>query len=93
MGFLRTRTGKDTIWVVVDRLTKSVHFLPMKLTASMEELVRQYVNEIVTVSIDSDKDSRFISRFCKSFNEAMGTTLSLSTAYHPQTDGQLEIMI
>ncbi|GJV86345.1 putative reverse transcriptase domain-containing protein [Tanacetum coccineum] len=67
----KTSTGQDTIWVIVDRLTKSAHFLLMKETDSMEKLTRQYLKE-------------------KSLNEALGTQLDISTAYHPQTDGQSE---
>ncbi|KAM0044820.1 putative nucleotidyltransferase, Ribonuclease H [Helianthus debilis subsp. tardiflorus] len=91
----KTRKGNDTIWVIVDRLTKSAHFLPMKETFSMEQLAKLYVNEIVSLhgiplSIVSDRDSRFTSHFWSSFQKAMGTRLNLSTAYHPQTDGQSE---
>ncbi|GJV75080.1 reverse transcriptase domain-containing protein [Tanacetum coccineum] len=90
-----TSTGQDTIWVIVDRLTKSAHFLPMKETDSMEKLTRQYFKEVVArhgvpVSIISDQDSKFTSHFWKSLNEALGTQLDMSTAYHPQTDGQSE---
>ena len=91
----RTSRGNDTIWVIVDRLTKSAHFFPMKETYSMDRLARLYVDEIVSLhgvplSIVSDRDSRFTSRFWQSFQKAMGTRLNLSTAYHPQTDGQSE---
>ena len=91
----KTRKGNDAIWVIVDRLTKSAHFLPMKETFSMERLAKLYVDEVVSLhgvplSIVSDRDSRFTSRFWTSFQEAMGTRLNLSTAYHPQTDGQSE---
>ncbi|GJX51195.1 putative reverse transcriptase domain-containing protein [Tanacetum coccineum] len=91
----KTSTGQDTIWVIVDRLTKSAHFLPMKETDSMEKLMRQYLKEVVLrhgvpVSIISDRDSRFTSHLWKSLNEALGTQLDMSTAYHPQTDGQSE---
>ncbi|KAJ0557459.1 putative nucleotidyltransferase, Ribonuclease H [Helianthus annuus] len=91
----RTRKGNDAIWVIVDRLTKSAHFLPIKETFSMERLAKLYVDEIVSLhgvplSIVSDRDSRFTSRFWTSFQESMGTRLNLSTAYHPQTDGQSE---
>ncbi|GJX14934.1 putative reverse transcriptase domain-containing protein [Tanacetum coccineum] len=80
---------------VIDRLTKSAHFLPMKETDSMEKLTRQYLKEVVSrhgvpVSIISDRDSKFTSHFWKSLNEALGTQLDMSTAYHPQTDGQSE---
>ncbi|GJV32843.1 putative reverse transcriptase domain-containing protein [Tanacetum coccineum] len=91
----KTSSGQDTIWVIIDRLTKSAHFLPMKETDSMEKLTRQYLKEVVSrhgvpVSIISDRDSRFTSHFWKSLNEALGTQLDMSTAYHPQTDGQSE---
>ncbi|GJQ96450.1 putative reverse transcriptase domain-containing protein [Tanacetum coccineum] len=91
----KTTSGQDTIWVIVDRLTKSAHFLPMKETDTMEKLMRQYLKEVVSrhgvpVSIISDRDSKFTSHFWKSLNEALGTQLDMSTAYHPQTDGQSE---
>ncbi|GJV32840.1 putative reverse transcriptase domain-containing protein [Tanacetum coccineum] len=91
----KTSSGKDTIWVIVDRLTKSAHFLPMKETNSMEKLTRQYLNEVVSrhgvlVSIISDRDSKFTSQFWKLLNKALGTQLVISMAYHPQTDGQSE---
>ncbi|GJU51680.1 putative reverse transcriptase domain-containing protein [Tanacetum coccineum] len=91
----KTTSGQDTIWVIVDRLTKSAHFLPIKETDSMEKLTRQYLKEVVSrhgvpVSIISDRDSKFTSHFWKSLNEALGTQLDMSTAYHPQTDGQSE---
>ncbi|GJU78625.1 putative reverse transcriptase domain-containing protein, partial [Tanacetum coccineum] len=93
--FLKTSFGQDTIWVIVDRLTKSAHFLPIKETDSMEKLTRQYFKEVVSrhgvpVSIISDRDSKFTSHFWKSLNEALGTQLDMSTAYHPHTDGQSE---
>ncbi|GKA50413.1 putative reverse transcriptase domain-containing protein [Tanacetum coccineum] len=91
----RTSSGYDTIWVIVDRLTKSAHFLPMREDYKMDRLVRLYLNEIVArhgvpISIISDRDSQFTSRFWKSMQEALGTRLDMSTAYHPQTDGQSE---
>ncbi|GKC12254.1 putative reverse transcriptase domain-containing protein [Tanacetum coccineum] len=89
----KTSSGQDTIWVIVDRLTKSTHFLLMKETNSMEKLMRQYLKEVVSrhgvpVWIISDRDSNFTSHFWKSLNEALGTQLDMSAAYHPQTDGQ-----
>ncbi|GAB2274921.1 hypothetical protein Dimus_039101 [Dionaea muscipula] len=94
-GLPATRSGHDAIWVIVDRLTKSAHFLPIKMTFGLERLARLYMREIVRlhgapVSIVSDRDSRFVSKFWKAFQQAFGTTLSFSTAYHPQTDGQSE---
>ncbi|GKE21924.1 putative reverse transcriptase domain-containing protein [Tanacetum coccineum] len=88
-------SGYDTIWVIVDRLTKSAHFLPMKENDTMERLTRLYMKEVVTrygipVSIIFDHDGRFMSNFWRSFQKALGTRLDMSTAYHPQTDGQSE---
>ncbi|GJR84384.1 putative reverse transcriptase domain-containing protein [Tanacetum coccineum] len=94
----RTSSGHDTIWVIVDRLTKSDHFLPMREDFKMDRLARLYLNEIVArhgvpTSIISDSDSRFTSRFWQSMQEALGTRLDISMAYHPQTDGQSERII
>ncbi|KAD4585746.1 hypothetical protein E3N88_23347 [Mikania micrantha] len=91
----RTSSGQDTIWVIIDRLTKSAHFLPMRETFTMDKLARLYINEIVVrhgvpLSIISDRDSRFTSRFWQSLQTSLETQLGLSTAYHPQTDGQSE---
>ncbi|KAD5318253.1 hypothetical protein E3N88_18199 [Mikania micrantha] len=91
----KTAKRHDTIWVIVDRLTKSAHFLPIRETYTSERLFELFVKEIVTrhgvpVSIVSDRDTRFTSRFWKQFHDAMGTRLNISTAYHPQTDGQSE---
>ncbi|GJW69841.1 putative reverse transcriptase domain-containing protein [Tanacetum coccineum] len=88
----RTSSGHDTIWGIIDRLTKSAHFLPMREDYKMERLARLYLNEIVArhgvpISIISDRDSHFTSRFWHSMQEALGTRLHMSTTYHPQTDG------
>nr|GEY07223.1 putative reverse transcriptase domain-containing protein [Tanacetum cinerariifolium] len=87
--------GQDTIWVIVDRLTKSAHFLPMREDDTLEKLIRQYLKEVVSkhgvpVLIISDRDGKFTSHFWKSLNKALGTQLDMSTAYHPETDGQSE---
>ncbi|GJZ04669.1 putative reverse transcriptase domain-containing protein [Tanacetum coccineum] len=87
--------GYDTIWVIVDRLTKSAIFTPMRETDSMEKLARMYLKEVVTrhgipVSIICDRDPRFASNFWRSLQKALGTNLNISTAYHSQTDGQSE---
>ena len=91
----RTSRKHDAIWVIVDRLTKSAHFLAVRMTFTLEEFCRLYIREIVRlhgvpVSIVSDQDPRFTAQFWKSFQKAMGTQLSMSTAFHPQTDGQSE---
>nr|GEV16006.1 hypothetical protein [Tanacetum cinerariifolium] len=90
-----TSSGHDTIWVIVDRLTKSAHFLPIREDYKMERLARLNLNDIVSrhgvpISIILDRDSRFTSRFWQSMQEALGTRLDISTVYHPQTDGQSE---
>ncbi|GKA94300.1 putative reverse transcriptase domain-containing protein [Tanacetum coccineum] len=92
---LRTQGGNDSIWVIVDRLTKSAHFLPMRETDPIDKLARLYLKEVVMrhgipVSIICDRDPRFVSNFWRSFQKAMGTQLDMSTTYHPQTDRQRE---
>ncbi|GJX17176.1 putative reverse transcriptase domain-containing protein [Tanacetum coccineum] len=94
-GLPRTPNGYDTIWVIVDRLTKSAHILPMKKTDSMEKLTQLYLKEIVCrhgvpISIISDRDSRFASGFWRSLQNALGTEVNMSTTYHPEIDGQSE---
>ena len=91
----RTPRRHDAVWVIVDRLKKSVHFLAVRMTFTLEELCRLYIKEIVRlhgvpVSIVSSRDPRFMTHFWKSFQKAMGTQLTMSTAFHPQTDGQSE---
>nr|GEU78656.1 putative reverse transcriptase domain, ribonuclease H-like domain, aspartic peptidase domain protein [Tanacetum cinerariifolium] len=91
----KTQSGNHTIWVVVDRLTMSAHFLPMKETDPMDKLERLYMKEVVTrhgipVSIIYERDPRFTSNFWKAFQKAMGTRLDMSMVYHPDTDGQSE---
>ncbi|GJV51266.1 putative reverse transcriptase domain-containing protein [Tanacetum coccineum] len=91
----KSSQGYDTIWVIVDRLTKSAIFVPMRETDPMEKLARMFLKEVVTrhrihVSIICDRDPRFASNFWRSLQKALGTNLDMSTAYHPQTDGQSE---
>ena len=91
----RTPSGYDTIWVVVDRLTKSAHFIPMKETDNTSKLAQLYMKVVVSrhgvpLSIISDRDTKFTSHFWKSLHKALGTKITMSTAYHPQTDGQSE---
>ena len=90
-----TQQRHDSVWVIVDRLTKSVHFLALRVTFALERFFRLYIREIVRlhgvpVSIVSDRDPRFTTHFWKSFQKAMGTRLTMSTAFHPQTYGQSE---
>nr|GEV05467.1 putative reverse transcriptase domain-containing protein [Tanacetum cinerariifolium] len=81
-GLPRTPSGYDTIWVIVDRLTKSAHFLPMKKMDSMDKLTRLYLKEIVCrhgvpILIISNRDSHFTSRFWRLLQEALGTNLDM----------------
>nr|GFC41232.1 retrotransposon protein, putative, Ty3-gypsy subclass [Tanacetum cinerariifolium] len=85
----------DAIWVVVDRLTKFVHFLPIRKDYSVSRLAEIFQQEIIRLlgtpsAIVSDRDPRFASRFWKGLQKAWGTRLKFSTAFHPQTDGQSE---
>ena len=85
----------DVVWVIVDRLTKSTHFLAVQMTFTLEELCRLYIREIVqlhgvSVSIVSDKDPRFMTHFWKSFQKAMKTQLTMSITFHLQTNGNSE---
>ena len=83
------------VWVIMDQLTESAHFLVVQMTFTLEEFCRLYLREIVRlhgilVSIVSNRDPRFTAHFWKSFQKAMGTQLTMSTAFHPQTYGKSE---
>jgi hypothetical protein len=94
VGLPRTWDGYDLIWVIVDRLTKVAHFIPVKTTYSEAQLAELYMSRIVCVhgvpKIISDRGTQFTSRFWKSLHESMDTKLNFSSAYHPQMDGQME---
>ena len=91
----RTRRQHDAIWVIVDRLRKLVHFLLVSNDDLLDKLAQLYVEEIVRlhgvpISIVSERDPRFTSRFWPSLQAALGTRLHFNTTFHPQTDGQSE---
>jgi transposase InsO family protein len=93
VGLPRTPQGHDSIWVIVDRLTKVAHFVPVKVNYRIEKLVDLYVHHILQlhgapISIVSDRGTQWVSKFWQSLHEAIGTKLDYSTAYHPQTYGQ-----
>jgi hypothetical protein len=95
VGLPRTPKGYDSIWVIVDRLTKAAHFIPVKTTYKGTQLEELYMSQIVCLhgvpkKIVSNQGSQFTSRFWKSLHESMDTKLNFSSAYHPQTDGQNE---
>ncbi|GKE79462.1 putative reverse transcriptase domain-containing protein [Tanacetum coccineum] len=91
----KSSQGFDTIWVIVDRLTKSAHFLPIRENDPLDKLARLYLNRIVArhgipVSIICDRDGRFTLNFWRSFQKALGTEISMSTTYHLEIDDQSE---
>jgi hypothetical protein len=94
-GLPRSSRGRDAIWVIVDRLTKSAHFIPFRVGQSTEALAERYMQEVVRLhgvpeSIVSDRDSRFTSHYWRSLQDSLGSKLNYSTSFHPQTDGQSE---
>jgi len=95
-GLPRTRRQHDSIWVIVDRVTKSARFLDVKTKNLVEDYAKLYINEIVRLhgfplSIVSDRDKVFLSQFWTELFRLSGTKLNKSTAYHPQSDGQTEV--
>jgi hypothetical protein len=97
MGLPLTARRHDSIFVVVDTLMKSAHFIHVRTMYQAHEIARLFINEIVILhgvpkSIISDRGSAFTGRFWASFLEALGTQLNFSTVYHPKTDGQTERM-
>ena len=91
----RPARSVDAIWVIVDRLTKSAHFLAISESSSAERLVEMYIREMVSrhgvpISIVSDRDVRLTFRLWRKFHEELGTRLHFGTAYHPQTDRHSE---
>ena len=95
---LLTQRKHDSVWVIVDRLTKLAHFIPVRINYSMDRLAELYVDEIVQLhgvplSIVLDLDPIFQSRFWKELQSTLGTFLNFNTAFHPQTDGQCERLI
>ena len=95
VGLAQTRRKFDVIWVTVDRLTKSAHFIPVITTYSSEQLAQVYIREIVRlhgvpISIISDRGTQFTSRFLRAVQHELGTRVELSTTFHPQTDEQSE---
>jgi transposase InsO family protein len=89
----RTQSGYDSIWVIMDRLTKVAHFIPVKTTYSRPQLVYLYMSRIVCLhgvpkKIVSDRGTQFTSMFWERLHETLDIQLRFSSAYHPQTDGQ-----
>jgi transposase InsO family protein len=95
VGLPRTHDGYDSIWVIVDRLTKVAHFIPVQTTYTGAKLAELYMSRIVCLhgvpkKIVSGRGTQFTSRFWEKLHESMDTKLNFSSAYHPQTNGQTE---
>ncbi|WVZ49829.1 hypothetical protein U9M48_001155 [Paspalum notatum var. saurae] len=95
VGLPRTQKGYDSIWVIIDRFTKSAHFIPVKTTYRAKQYAELYISRIVSLhgvplTITSNRGSLFLSRFWEQLQTALGTNLIHSSAYHPQTSGQVE---
>jgi hypothetical protein len=92
VGLPRTSRGYNSIWVIMDRLTKSAHFIPIATTYRVRQYAELYISHIVCYhgipkTIISDRGSIFVARFWEQLHECLGTHLIRSSAYHPQTDG------
>jgi hypothetical protein len=95
VGLPRTQSGYDSIWVIVDRLTKVAHFIPIKTTYTGPQLVELYMSRIVYLhgvpkNIVSNRGTQFTLWFWERMHETLDTQLRFSSAYHPHTDGQTE---
>ena len=95
VGLPRTQKGYDSIWVIVDWLTKTTHFIPVRTRYSMKTYAELYISRIVCLhgvlrSITSDRGPQFVAHFWEQLQESLGTKLIHSSAYHPQTSGQVE---
>ena len=95
VGLPNTSQHHDSIWVIVDRLTKTAHFIPVHTEYRANKYAEIYIDRIVCLhgvpkTIISDRGPQFVARFWEQLQEALGTKLIRSSAYHPQTDGQTE---
>jgi transposase InsO family protein len=95
VGLLRTAKGFDSIWVIIDRLTKIAHFLPVKVKYTLSTYVELYIARILSLhgvpkTMVSDRGPQFISKFWEELHKSLGTKFLHSSAYHPQTSGQTE---
>jgi hypothetical protein len=95
VGLPSTQRGYDSIWVIIDQLTKVAHFIPVKTMYTRPQLVELYILRIVCLrgvpkKIVSNRGTQFTSKFWERLHESMDTKLNFSLTYHPQTDGQTE---
>jgi len=95
MGLPFSASKKNTIWIIINQLTKSVYFLSIRDTWGAKKLAQLHVKEIVRLheiplDVILDRDQRFQTRFWQAHQKAFGTKLNFSSSYHPETDGQID---